>query len=257
MDPALVCNGRVWVGRDCVDLLRGSNSLAGSLPIEYFLNSRLGRISYEYSRLVNLNSYRMAQLRAPGYAYNLDHTVFTALFSDAVTAGVSGGLVGPSINLVVTKSTFGGRFNHPLVNGWIPSDPMVGVSNLDLFYGDINQFISCAHSNRLAFQSSGDLLLKAGLIRPRLSIERYDVVGSRVEPFTIDFGSCEPTLSFLNDNAVLSHVNKKAWEIIAPLTTYERYGVSVILELEADYRDKNVSSLGFITRGFADSLAFI
>ena len=94
------------------------NSLAGSLPIKYFLNSRLGCISYEYSHLVNLNSYRTTQLRAPGYVYNPDHTVFMALFSDAVTAGVSGSLVGPSINLVVTKSIFGGRFNHLLVNGW-------------------------------------------------------------------------------------------------------------------------------------------
>lgn len=187
MEPVLLYNGRLYFGVSYADLLRKQNSLAGSIPVDFIFNSRLGRISDEYSRLASLNNYRMLQIRARGFAGGLDHTALTAHFSNVVTAGVGAGLFGSCTNLVLTKGTFGGNYHHPLVTGRLTSDPMVGISEPSFFRGDITQFTNEVYGNRLAFQTTGDALLQAALIRPLKRITSYSVEGSFVKRSSVLF----------------------------------------------------------------------
>jgi hypothetical protein len=169
----LTWNGRVWAGFSYANLLFKRNSFAGSFAVEDLFDSRLGRIADEYSRLVNLNSYRLQQLRVDRFACDVDHTALTASLPDAVTVATNTGFFEDRTTLVSTKSTFGGDLSHPVVNSWVLSDPIVGVSRLVFFEGNLSGFTRNVYPNRLAFETTGDALLQAELIRPKTSVVYY------------------------------------------------------------------------------------
>jgi hypothetical protein len=151
--------------------------------------------------------------------------------------------------IVLTKSTFGADFGHRLSNGWVLSNPMVGISKPSFFGDDISRFLSDPYPNRLAFDVTGDLLLQAALLRPELSVTYFGGGGLFAQPQVLQFGYPQPPLAFMGKNGLLCERNRAALAIIESLVPKEQHTVSAILELKAAHLDDRVRPLGYVTRG--------
>ena len=213
-------------------------------------NSRLGRIADEYSRLANLNNYRMRQLQIDRFAFGVDHTALTALLPSAATVAANAHLFESPVSMVITKSTFSADLVHPLATGWINSDPLVGVSKPAFFGGDLACFTSDPYVNRLAFSATGCDLMIAALLKPCDSLLYYrpGVDGFSTELFR--FGYRRPPLGFLNDAMFLCERNRAAWGLVQNLDIREQHALAVILEVGAADADARVRNLGYMIRGF-------
>ena len=117
IDHASTCNGRVWFGSSYTDLLFKRNYVAGSIAIEDLFDSRLGRIAEEYSRLVNLNNYRLCQLQIKNFAYRVGRTAIAALLSNVASVSTNVSMFSNHTTIVLTKGTLSSNLDHPLANG--------------------------------------------------------------------------------------------------------------------------------------------
>lgn len=151
--------------------------------------------------------------------------------------------------VVLTKGTFGANLNHPSANGWVLSNPIVGISKPSFFGNDISHLFSDPYPNRLAFEATGDLLLQAALLRPELSMTYFGGEGLFAQPQVVQFDRRQPSLVFMHENGLLCERNNAALAIIESLGTQEQHTVSAILELKAAHLDDCVRPLGYVARG--------
>lgn len=191
----------------------------------------------------------MQQLQIKGFAGGIDHTAFTAFLPEIAAAGSIAGLFGVGTTFVLTKGTFGNNLSNGFANSWILSDPIVGVSRLAIFQEDISPYARGYYQDRLAFQTTGDLLIKSALIKPQDFVEYYRKVDTSFKMSLLDTNPGRSLLDVLNDNVVLCPRNNAAWSLIKPLSLEERHIVSVILEFGAAHHDPIVSTAGYIAQG--------